>query len=105
MTLFLSIILWAVLLPILPILYFMQKNECKPKKNIIAGVTLPYEAQGDAEVLTLLERYGRELKRMCWVMLAAVVPGVARRMAETLPPKQPPLKAPRHMTMAWVGVR
>ena len=76
MTLFLSIILWAVLLPILPILYFMQKNECKPKKNIIAGVTLPYEAQGDAEVLALLERYGRELKRMCWVMLAAVVPGL-----------------------------
>ena len=61
MTLFLSIILWAVLLPILPILYFMQKNECKPKKNIIVGVTLPYEAQGDAEVLALLERYGREL--------------------------------------------
>ena len=33
-------------------------------KNIIVGVTLPYEAQGDAEVLALLERYGKELKRM-----------------------------------------
>ena len=54
----------------------MQKNECKPKKNIITGVTLPYEAQGDEEVLALLERYKRELKRMCWVMLAAVVPGL-----------------------------
>ena len=39
------------------------------------------------------------------VALAAVVPGVASRMAEILPPKQPPLKAPRHMTMACVGVR
>ena len=76
MTVFWSIIAWAVMLPVLPIVYFMQKNECKPKKNIIVGVTLPYEAQGDAEVLALLERYGRELKRMCWVMLAAVVPGL-----------------------------
>ncbi len=76
MTLFLSIILWAVMLPVLPIMYFMQKNECKPKKNIVAGVTLPYEAQRNEEVLALLARYGRELKRMCWVMLAAVIPGL-----------------------------
>ncbi len=76
MTVFWSIIAWAVMLPLLPIMYFMQKNECKPKKNIIVGVTLPYEAQGDAEVLALLERYGKELKRMCWAMLAAVVPGL-----------------------------
>ena len=46
MTVFWSIIAWAVMLPVLPIVYFMQKNECKPKKNIIVGVTLPYEAQG-----------------------------------------------------------
>jgi len=79
MTLFLSIILWAVLLPILPILYFTQKNECKPKKNIVAGVTLPYEAQRNEEALALLERYRKELKRMCWVMLAAVIPGLFLR--------------------------
>ena len=76
MTVFWSIIAWAVMLPVLPIVYFMQKNECKPKKNIITGATLPYEAQGGEEVLALLERYKRELKRMCWVMLAAVVPGL-----------------------------
>ena len=40
MTVFWSIIAWAVMLPLLPIMYFMQKNECKPKKNIIVGVTL-----------------------------------------------------------------
>ena len=56
MTVFWSIIAWAVMLPVLPIVYFMQKNECKPEKNIIVGVTLPYEAQEDAEVLALLER-------------------------------------------------
>lgn len=76
MTLFWSIVVWAVMLPVLPIVYFMQKNECKPKKNIIAGVTLPYEAQRDEEVLAMLERYRRELKRMCWVMLAAMVPSL-----------------------------
>ncbi|MDE7219375.1 MAG: hypothetical protein K2O45_07120 [Oscillospiraceae bacterium] len=76
MTLFWSIVAWAVMLPVLPIVYFTQKNECKPKKNIIAGVTLPYEAQRDEEVLAMLERYRRELKQMCWVMLAVMVPSL-----------------------------
>lgn len=71
--------MWAVALPVLPILYFVQKNECKPKKNIIVGVTLPYEAQGDGEVLALLERYKREMKLICWIMLAAGVPSLFLR--------------------------
>lgn len=79
MTVFWSIIAWAVMLPLLPIMYFMQKNECKPKKNIIVGVTLPYEAQGDGEVLALLERYKREMKLICWIMLAAGLPSLFLR--------------------------
>ena len=79
MTVFWSIIAWAVMLPVLPIVYFMQKNECKPKKNIIVGVTLPYEAQGDGEVLALLERYKREMKLICWIMLAAGLPSLFLR--------------------------
>lgn len=71
--------MWAVALPVLPILYFVQKNECKPKKNIIVGVTLPYEAQEDGEVLALLERYKREMKLICWIMLAAGVPSLFLR--------------------------
>ena len=67
-------ILWVCILPLAPILYFMLKNECKPKKNIIVGVTLPYEAQRDPEVLALLERYKKELKRMCWLVLLPAVP-------------------------------
>ena len=74
MTLLWSAITWAVMLPVLPIVYFTQKNECKPKKNIIVGVTLPYEAQRDEEVLALLERYKAEMKRTCWIMLAAAMP-------------------------------
>ena len=71
--------MWAAALPVLPIVYFMQKNECKPKKNIIVGVTLPYEAQGDGEVLALLERYKREMKLICWIMLAAGLPSLFLR--------------------------
>ena len=74
MTLFWRIFMWAVMLPALPIVYFMQKNECKPKKNILVGVTLPYEAQRDEEVLSLLERYKKEMKVICWVMLALTAP-------------------------------
>ena len=71
--------MWAAALPVLPIMYFVQKNECKPKKNIIVGVTLPYEAQGDGEVLALLERYKREMKLTCWIMLGAGVPSLFLR--------------------------
>lgn len=76
-----NLFLWAAALPVLPILYFVQKNECKPKKNIIVGVTLPYEAQGDGEVLALLERYKREMKLTCWIMLAVVLPCLFLRSA------------------------
>ena len=81
MTLFWSVIIWAVMLPVLPILYFTQKNECKPKKNIIVGVTLPYEAQRDEEVLALLERYKKEMKAILWIMLAAAAPCLFIRSA------------------------
>ena len=50
------------------------KNECKTKKNIIVGVTLPYEAHNDTSVLTYLERYKKELKLTCWGFLAVIVP-------------------------------
>lgn len=76
MTLFWNIIMWGSMISLVPIMYFMLKNECKPKKNIIVGVTLPYEAQQDETVLALLERYKKEMKITCWASLAAVVPGL-----------------------------
>ena len=76
MTIGWTLFLWAAALPVLPILYFVQKNECKPKKNIIVGVTLPYEAHSDPSVLASLERYKRELKLICWGFLAAVIPSL-----------------------------
>lgn len=76
MTIGWTLFLWAVALPVLPILYFTQKNECKPKKNIIVGVTLPYEAQNDPSVLALLKRFKRELGLTAWSFLVAVVPSL-----------------------------
>lgn len=74
MSVWVNLILWVCMLPLVPIMYFMLKNECKPKKNIVVGVTLPYRAQCDPEVLGLLERYKTELKRICWVALLPVIP-------------------------------
>ncbi len=76
MTIGWSLFLWAVILPVLPIMYFMLKNECKPKKNIIVGVTFPYEAHSDKAVLALLEQYKKELKLICWIFLALIVPSL-----------------------------
>lgn len=74
MSVWVNVILWACILPLVPILYFMLKNECRPKKNIVVGVTLPYEAQRDPEVLALLERYKKELKRLCYLALLPAAP-------------------------------
>lgn len=74
MSIWVNLILWVCILPLIPIMYFMLRNECKPKKNIIVGVTLPYEAQRDPEVLKLLERYKKEMKRICWLSWLPVIP-------------------------------
>lgn len=81
MTLFWALMAWLPMLPVLPIVYFMLKNECKPKKNIVVGVTLPWEGQRDEAVLALLERYKRELRLTCRVMLALAVPTLFLRSA------------------------
>lgn len=76
MTLFWKLIMWAGIIWLLPLLNAYFKSECKPKKNIIAGVTLPYSAQDDGAVLALLARYKKDLKLTCWIMLAAAVPSL-----------------------------
>ena len=73
---FWKLIMWAMIIWLLPLLNAYFKSECKPKKNIIAGVTLPYSAQDDAAVLALLAQYKKDLKLTCWIMLAAAVPSL-----------------------------
>ncbi len=44
-----NLIMWGSIIWIIPLVYFMQKNETKFKKNIVIGVTLPFEAREDTQ--------------------------------------------------------
>lgn len=74
MTLGWSILLWAGSVWLVPLMYFLEKNDCKPKKNIVVGVTLPYGGERDPAAVAALDRFKRELNYTCWVLLAAVIP-------------------------------
>ncbi|WP_281532228.1 DUF5808 domain-containing protein [Anaerocolumna aminovalerica] len=63
------IILIISMYPVLPIMYFLLKNEVKPKKNIVLGVTLPYSKIYDKRVDGLLAAYKRELNIISLVLL------------------------------------
>ncbi len=52
-----KIILFVCFIPIPFIIYFVLRNEAKPKKNIILGVTLPLEARQDAAVAAVVKVY------------------------------------------------
>ena len=76
-----NLLIIASIIWVVPLMYFLLKNECKPKKNIIVGVTLPWEGQGDPEVLALLETFRREMRYTCWILLAAAAPCLFIRSA------------------------
>ena len=58
---FLSIFLFVCFYPVIPILCVMLRNETKPKKNIILGVTLPYDARESEAVLALCAQFRRNM--------------------------------------------
>lgn len=68
-----KITLWAAIIWILPIMYFVLANETKFKKNIAVGVTLPFDGRSDPEVLARLARFRRELRLLAAALLAAAV--------------------------------
>jgi len=76
-----NLLMWAGIIWLVPLMYFMLKNECKPKKNIVVGVTLPWEAQRDDAVLAELEKFRKEMKLTCRASLAVVVPCLFIRSA------------------------
>lgn len=69
-----SIILWASIIWIAPFLYFMLANETKYKKNIVVGVTLPYEAREDEQVKAALCSFKKRLKWICIALVAIAIP-------------------------------
>ena len=79
MTILNNLILWGCMLWMPWLMYFLLRNEIKPKKNIIVGTTLPYEAHSDPQVQAILETFKRELKCVTWLCMVPAVPCVLIR--------------------------
>ncbi len=52
-----NIIMAVVFFPVALILYFVMRNEAKPKKNLILGVTLPYDARNSDPVRDIVRKF------------------------------------------------
>lgn len=68
-----NLIMWGSIIWIIPLVYFMQKNETKFKKNIVIGVILPFEAREDTQVQEILRKFLKQLKILCIIMLISAV--------------------------------
>ncbi|MBQ8814584.1 MAG: hypothetical protein IJZ85_08830 [Lachnospiraceae bacterium] len=61
---------------VLPIIYFTSRNEWKPKKNIMLGVTLPSELIHSDEVEGIGREYRKELDRWTWILTLLGLPAI-----------------------------
>ena len=50
---------------VIALIYYVLRNATKPKKNIILGVTLPFEGRNSAEVAELCRKFKRWLNIIC----------------------------------------
>ena len=66
--------LWACVVWIVPLLYFLLRNETRPKKNLVMGVTLPCAARESPEVLARCAKFRRQLGWLCGILTAASLP-------------------------------
>ena len=71
-----NILMWASIFWIAPLLGYIMTNNAKFKKNIAVGVTFMEEGKQDAEVISRLNRYKKQIKMITIVLLLAVIPGV-----------------------------
>lgn len=72
MNLFLFLMFYIVL----PIIYFSARNDWKPKKNIMLGVTLPTELIYSDEVEKIGEQYKKELNRWMLILTLLGLPAI-----------------------------
>lgn len=59
---FMKIIMFVFCYPILPIIYFILKNELEPHKNIILGVTLPSDELQNPEVVKIVTKAKKSMR-------------------------------------------
>ena len=69
-----NLLLWGSIIWIPALQHVLLCNEAKFKKNIVVGVTLPFEARQDAEVQALLDAFRKESRRVCIGLSAAALP-------------------------------
>ena len=63
-----GIIFWSSLWVVLLCLYFTAVNGASWKKNMVLGVTLPYEAREDPGVVRILGTYRKQLRWICGLL-------------------------------------
>ena len=68
-----NLLLWGCIIWLPWLMYAMLRNEARPKKNIIVGVTIPPESQQDEEVLAIIKKYKAEL---IWIAVLSMVPAI-----------------------------
>ncbi|MEG1632696.1 MAG: hypothetical protein RR314_01465 [Oscillospiraceae bacterium] len=68
---FFGLLMYAIMLPVLIIIGVVLANETKPKKNIILGVTMPYEARTDVQVAEICAAFRRRVR--LWTIFAAIM--------------------------------
>lgn len=71
---FMSLFLLIMLYPFVLLMYFLLKNEAKPKKNVYFGVTIDKEYKKDEDVVKIVERYHKRMKHYLWILLLAPLP-------------------------------
>lgn len=65
---FMKIIMFVFCYPILPIMYFIIKNELEPHKNIILGVTLPSDELRNPKVMEIISKAKISMRRIAIVL-------------------------------------
>ena len=68
-----ALISWGMCLVLLPVMYALNANEAKFKKNIVVGVTFPRAGREDPEVLRLLRGFKRAQLIVCLGLAALAI--------------------------------
>ncbi|HHT94004.1 MAG TPA: hypothetical protein GXZ66_10970 [Clostridiaceae bacterium] len=68
-----NILFWSSIIWVAPLVYYMLANETKFKKNIAVGVTIPLEGRSDEEVIKRLEKFKKELRFACIILVVVAI--------------------------------
>lgn len=72
-----NLVLWACVIWMPALFYFILRNEARFKKNISLGVTMPQEAREDKEVLTILTSFKKQVLIACVGVVICALPFIA----------------------------